>query len=181
MRVVRAVIVALALGTAACAPPPPPVLVHAESTAGLRVRITEKPEYLGTGENEERDADRRQAFTGAHRALMARLTAAGYVVVDKAPYDLSAGTSFSIKKLRREDPAFAKARLRLKDRKGNLVDEITLEFHGRVAPANEPDRVAVSLVNEMNKSPKLVTFARNRANAPTPDEDAPAPAPAPAP
>jgi hypothetical protein len=187
MRIVRAVFLAVVLATAAaCGPPPPPVLAHAESTAGLRVRITEKPEYIGTGEDEEKDQERRVAFTGAQRALMARLKEAGYVVVEKAPYDLSAGTSFSIKKLRREDPAFARARLRLKDRKGTVVDEITLEFHGRVAPASEPDRVAVSLVNEMNKSPKIVTFAQNRAKTPATaeadaKEAAPAPAPAPAP
>ena len=165
MGVVGAVFVAIALaGAPGCAPPPPPVLSHAETTAGLRVRIGDTIDYLGAGD--EQDEEIRKAMAGAQRALLARLTEAGYVVVaDKGPFDVSASTAFTLRRPRHEDLVFARARVRLKDRRGDVVDEITLEYRNNTAPAAEPDRVGVSLVNEMNKSPKLVTLAQKRGKS----------------
>jgi hypothetical protein len=165
MRILGALLVAAALAGAACGPPPPPVFTHAESaTAGLRVHINDRSDYLGTGEDEERDDVHRKAIAAAQHALVVRMQEAGYVVVtDKGPWDLSTSTMFSIKRERHQDSNFARARIRLKDGKGNVVDEITLEYRGNAAPASEPDRVAVSLVNEMNKSAKIATFAQSRA------------------
>jgi len=184
--VVGAVFVAIALaGAPGCAPPPPPVLAHAETTVGLRVRITDTIDYLGNGEDEEKDEEARKAMAGAQKAMVARLTEAGYVCVDKGPFDVSASTWFTMKRPRHEDLLFARARVRLKDRKGDVVDEITLEYRNNAAPAVEPDRVAVSLVNEMNKSPKLGAVAQKRGkSAPasaTPSADAPVPGAAPDP
>jgi hypothetical protein len=172
--VLPAVFLAIAAGGAAgCAPPPPPVLAHAETTAGLRIRITDQLDFLGNGEDEEKDEEVRKAMAGAQRALVARLTEAGYVVVDKGPFDVSASTWFTVKRPRHEDLLFARARVRLKDRKGDTVDEITLEYRNNAAPATEPDRVAVSLINEMNKSPKLLTLAQRRAKSPATPATAP--------
>jgi hypothetical protein len=89
----RAVLLAIALaGAAGCAPPPPPVLAHAETTAGLRIRISDQLDYLGNGEDEEKDEENRKAMAGAQHALVVRLVEAGYVVVDKGPFDVSAST-----------------------------------------------------------------------------------------
>ena len=163
IRLVGAVFVAIALaGVPGCAPPPPPVLSHAETTAGVRVRIVDTIDFLANSDDEH-DDEYRKAMVGAQKALIARLTEAGYVCVEKAPYDVWASTSYRFKRPRHEDLLFATARLRLKDRKGDIVDEITLEYRNNAAPAAEPDRVAVSLVNEMNKSPKLGTLAQKRA------------------
>jgi hypothetical protein len=159
---------------------PPPVLTHADQTTGLRVRIADKSDYLGNGENEEHDDENRKAIAGAQHALVLRLQEAGYVVAEKGPYDVSAGTSFSIKRPRHEDAAFARARLRLKDRKGEVVEEITMEFRNHAVPAAEPDRVAVILVNELNKSPKVAALVKKRDPAAS-AEPAPAPPAAPSP
>lgn len=154
------------LSLASCAAvPPPPLLVPAASTAGLRVRISPTFITLGTGVNETRDAEDAAAKTAAQQALVERLRDAGYVPVDSGPYDLSAGTWYAVRFPRREDPAFARARVRLRDATGQVVDDITLEFRGNVAPLTQPNTVAVSLVNEMTKSPKLVAFAVSRVTA----------------
>ena len=68
----------------------------------------------------------------------------------------------------------ARARLRLKDRKGEVVEEITLEYRNHTAPANEPDRVAISLINEVNRSPKVAAIAQKRTKAAPGAEPAPA-------
>lgn len=172
MRILRAALIAISLvGAASCAPPPPPpVLVHADTTAGLRVRIKElNPEGI---EAEGSNAAHTKAMASAQHALIARLQEAGYVVVEKGAYDIGATTSYSIKTEHRDDPYFTAARLRLIDRKDKVLEDIKLQFNGNAAPAAEPDRVAVSLVNEMNKSPKLGALAQSRAKS------APAPAPA---
>jgi len=164
MRITGAVLVIAALaGTVACGPPPAPVPSHADATAGLRISIVDgdKVEYLGTGDDAARDDETKTFMAGAQHALVTRLESSGYVVVTgKGAWDLTATTQFSIKRPPHEDAAFGRARIRLRDRKGNVIDEITLEYRNHTAPAAEPDRVAVSLVNEMNSSLKLSNFAQ---------------------
>ena len=164
MRMAGAALIIISLaGAVACGPPPPPVPSHADATAGLRISIGDgdKVEYLGTGDDAARDDETAKAMAAAQHALVTRLESAGYVVVTgKGPWDLTASTTFTIKRVRHEDPAFGRARIRLRDRKGNVIDEITLEYRNNTAPTAEPDRVAVSLVNEMNSSLKLSNFAQ---------------------
>lgn len=174
--------VAFVLALASCAPraAPPTLAPAATSHAGLRVRISPEHVHLGNGFDESRDARYAAAKAAAQRALVQRLRDAGYMPVTDGAYNLSAGTWYAMKWPRGEDPAFGKARLRLKDRRGQVVDDITLEFRNQVAPLTEPDRVAVSLVNHVTKSQKIASFAASLAEqesaAPTcTGDDAPDP------
>lgn len=187
MRIGWAVLIGgLVCATVGCENEPPPALAHADtSISGLRVHILPTIDFLGAGVDEEKDEESRKAMLAAQQAIVVRMTEAGYKVVgDKGPWDLSTVTWFTTKRPPHEDLAFARVRLRLKDRKGATVDEITVEFKAHHAPATEPDRVALALVNEMTHSLKVATFAAGRKKAPPKDEPAtppPAASSAPAP
>jgi hypothetical protein len=151
-----------AVGCGHAPPPPQPVLLQPPPEAnpyGLRILISREYHYLGNGRDEELDAKHASALRGAQEALVTRMEQAGLKPVSSGPYDLVAGTSYAMGALRYVHPVFAKAQLRLKNRKGELIEEITLTFKDNEAPYNQPDRVAVSLVNQVVGSIKVQSFA----------------------
>jgi hypothetical protein len=168
--------VGIALSSIGCGhTPPPPQLVLLQpppeaNPYGLRILISREHHHLGNGRDDELDAKYAAAQKGAQEALVARMEQAGLKPVSSGPYDLSAGTSYAMHAHRNVHPAFAKAQLRLKNRKGELVDEITLSFKGDDAPYDQPDRVAVSLVNQVVGSTKVQAFAASSRAAPQKEE-----------
>jgi len=136
----------LALALAACPKPIAAVPTMATGTKGLVI--------CWNDEEKNADQDDRAFLT----ALRKRLEGAGYDLSSRI-CDVTLGYHLSSVN-DRGDKGFTEASLTVSGAHG-IVDKIKLSFDEPTdVPTSEPDRLAILLVNAMNKSEKLAAFKR---------------------
>jgi hypothetical protein len=94
---------------------------------------------------------------GVVDAMKTRLTGAGYRLVD-ANCDIQLSFSFTTK-TRDGDSGIRDATMVVRDGNAAFVDKIHMEFQQSDVPADEPDRLAILLVNALNVSAKVGALA----------------------
>lgn len=157
-------------GSFGCAAPPPPIapLKHAFRSQGLRVHVFQAEAIEGNGAS--------GLAAPAHAALATAmaddLRGAGYVVVDRGPWDLASSFSSSVRTRGADDAEYDKASVKLFDKEGKLVDRIAFEFNHGVAPTTEPSRVSRTLVNAIVESRAVTAIAKQKAKSAPPEDDA---------
>ena len=157
--VVTAALTVILLPAAACQPPPA-TPTRADSTAGLSVCW--RPDDAGDDE----------AGLVLRRALRARLETAGYKTVAGGRCDIQMQWTYTAA-TKGGDVSFTSTTLVVRGKGDQLIEKYRVEFMRGDAPIQEPDRVAVRLVNEMNASAKLAAYAANRRSLPAGDAGAP--------
>ncbi len=149
----------MALAIQACAPPPA-VPTRAGPTAGLSVCWQEK------SEDEVVNAPLREA-------MRVRLTGAGYTLVSKR-CDVRLHWRYTTNNPLRGQRRYTSATLEIRGVGSKPIDEVYVDGARAEATFDEPDRIAIGLVNAMNASAKLAAYAATRRGPPA-DDDAPSP------
>lgn len=113
-----------------------------------------------------RDADRGDEPSNAAliESMARRLRGAGYAVVANGSCDVTLEWNVATKGWRNEDDdSYRAATLTVRAVGGTFIDKIHLEFGPGQVPANDSDRLAILLVNQLNASQKLADFARTKS------------------
>lgn len=101
------------------------------------------------------------------RALGERLEAAGYTLVAK-DCDLRLAWAYTTA-TRNEGSDFRSISVTIKARKEDrILDLVKIHLDPDAAPIHQPDRVAIPVVNAMNASPRLATYAKEHPRGVTP-------------
>jgi hypothetical protein len=139
--------------SSACVTPIPAVPDQAIATRGMRVC------WRPTDEGDEYVQQRLRTAFGQ------RLQGAGYVLVGQA-CDFQVSWSFSTERFRGPG-SFTRAVAVLRTRSGDFLDKVKLEFMSGEAPVDEPDRIAILLVNGINNSSALRNMPKNSSQVVT--------------
>ncbi len=108
-----------------------------------------------------RDPDKAddQSDTALMNAFKSRLASAGYRVLTKGVCDIDVSWKLSMRGTRNEDDESYRE-VTLTVRGDGPLDVIHLSFGPGDVPTNDPDRLAVLMVNALNASAKVAEYAR---------------------
>jgi hypothetical protein len=149
-----------ALGMFACAAKPTPLTpTSADATKGMSV--------CWKSVEESSDAASSEESAKLRRAIGERLEAAGYTLVAK-DCDLRLAWAYTTAQ-RNDGSDFRSISVTIKARKEDrILDLVKLHLDPDMAPIDQPERVAIPVVNAMNASPRLATYAKEHPRGATP-------------
>lgn len=136
-----------ALLTGACDRPIPAVPTMATATKSLAICWREP------------DSADDASDTALMNAIKARLRGAGYSVLTKGVCDIDLSWKYATRGQRDEDDESYRE-VTLTVRGDGPLDVIRLAFGPGDVPAKDPDRLAILMVNALNKSAKVADYAR---------------------
>jgi hypothetical protein len=154
------------VGIFACAKPTPLTPTSADATKGMSVcwKSIEESSSAAPSSDATTTTTTTATTTGdeslkLRRAIGERLESAGYTLVAK-DCDLRLAWAYTTA-TRNEGSDFRSISVTIKARKEDrILDLVKLHLDPDAAPIDQPDRVAIPVVNAMNASPRLATYAK---------------------